>query len=148
VISEFKIRLDIQSAGVAAGTSYLPIDFTNVGSATCRLAGFPQVSIAAGSTGKQIGAPATRDSSIAATPMVLAAGQTAHIWVRLANVVNLPAAKCEPVIAAGLMVSLPGQPQATFLGHQLTGCARQGTGTDVLTVEPFRPGMAQPGRAQ
>src|SRR6266702_3701919 len=98
LISQFKIRLDAGSAGVAAGTSYLPIDFTNAGSARCVLAGFPQVTIAAGSTGKQVGAAATVDRRLAPTAIVLAASQD--------------------------------------------------NGTDVLTVEPFRPGTAQPGNAQ
>ncbi len=148
LISQFKIRLDAGSAGVAAGTSYLPIDFTNAGSARCVLAGFPQVTIAAGSTGKQVGAAATVDRRLAPTAIVLAAGQAAHIWLRLADVADLPAAKCRPVTAAGLRVSLPGQQQATFIGHRLTICASQDNGTDVLTVEPFRPGTAQPGNAQ
>ncbi len=148
LISQFRIRLDTSSAGVAAGTSYLPIDFTNVGSASCMLSGFPQVTIAAGATGRQIGVAATVDRSLAPTAVVLAAGQAAHIWVRLADVANLPAAKCRPVIAAGLRVGLPGQQRATFIGHRMTSCAGQDGSADVMTVEPFRPGTARPGNAQ
>ncbi len=146
--AQMRVRLDTRSAGVAAGSSYLPLDFTNVGAASCTLAGFPQVSVAASSTGKQLGSAATLDRSATEQLMVLSAGQSAHIWLRLVDVTNIPAAQCRPVVAAGLRVSLPGQQQGTFITHTMTTCARPVTGTDVLTVEPFQPGAARPGTAQ
>jgi len=148
LIRQLRIRLDVAAAGVAAGTSYLPVDFTNVSSSRCALDGFPQVTIAAGSKGRQIGAAATMDRSLATTAIVLAGRRTAHIWIHLADVANLPAASCKPVTAAGLRVSLPGQPQATFIGHRLTSCAKPVDSTDVLIVGPFEPGPARPGTAQ
>jgi len=147
-MSQIRVRLDSRSAGVAAGSSYFPLDFTNIGAASCLLAGFPQVSVATSSTGKQLGAAATLDRSAAAEQMALAAGQTAHIWLRLVDITNIPAAQCHPVPAAGLRVSLPGQGPGTFVAHAMTTCAKPVTGTDVLTVEPFRPGAARPGTAQ
>ena len=147
-MSQIQVRLDTRSAGVAAGSSYIPLDFTNIGPATCTLAGFPQVSVATSSTGKQLGAAATLDRSAAAQQMVLSAGQSAHIWLRLVDVANIPAAQCDPVAAAGLRVSLPGQRPGTFVARSMTTCAKPVTGTDVLTVEPFRPGAARPGTAQ
>ena len=146
--SQIQVRLDTRSAGVAAGSSYIPLDFTNVGSASCTLAGFPQVSVAASSTGRQLGGVGTLDRSAPAQLMVLSAGQSAHIWLRFLDVTNIPAAQCHPVAAAGLRVSLPGQEQGTFIAHSMTTCARSVAGTDVLTVEPFRPGTARPGTAQ
>ena len=146
--AQLQVRLDTRSAGVAAGSSYLPLDFTNVGASSCTLAGFPQVSVAASSTGRQLGSAATLDRSATAQLMVLSAGQSAHIWLRLVDVTNIPAAQCRPVAAAGLRVSLPGQQQGTFIAHPMTTCARSVTGTDVLTVEPFQPGAARPGTAQ
>ena len=147
-MAQMQVRLDTGSAGVAAGSSYLPLDFTNVGAASCTLAGFPQVSVAASSAGKQLGAAGTLDRGATAQLMVLSAGQSAHIWLRLVEVTNIPAAQCHPVAAAGLRVSLPGQQQGTFVAHAMTTCARSVAGTDVLTVEPFRPGAARPGTAQ
>ena len=146
--AQIQVRLDTRSAGVAAGSSYLPLDFTNAGPASCTLAGFPQVSVAAGSAGRQLGAAGTLDRSATGQLMVLSAGQSAHIWLRLVEVANIPAARCRPVAAAGLRVSLPGQQQGTFIAHPMTTCARPVAGTDVLTVEPFRPGAARPGTAQ
>ncbi len=147
-ISQLQIRLDTGSAGVAAGSSYLPLDFTNIGAASCRLAGFPQVSVATSSSGKQLGAAGTLDRSATAAEMVLSAGQSAHIWLRFLDIADIPAAQCHPVAAAGLRVSLPGQRPGTFVAHSMTTCARSVAGTDVLTVEPFRPGAARPGSAQ
>ena len=147
-MAQLQVRLDTGSAGVAAGSSFIPLDFTNVGGASCTLSGFPQVSVAAGSTGKQLGAAGTLDRSAAAELMVLSSGQSAHIWLRLVDVANIPAPQCDPVAGAGLRVSLPGQQHGTYIAHSMMTCARPVTGTDVLTVEPFRPGAARPGTAQ
>ena len=147
-MAQIQIRLDTQSAGVAAGSSYIPLDFTNIGGASCTLSGFPQVSVAASSTGRQLGAAGTLDRGAAAELMVLSSGQSAHIWLRLVDVANIPATQCDPVPGAGLRISLPGQQPGTFIAHSMTTCAKSVTGTDVLTVEPFRPGAARPGTAQ
>jgi hypothetical protein len=125
-ITDVQVTVDTHAAGVAAGSSYLPLDFTNTSSASCRLAGFPAVMTASGKAG----------------------GQTAHIWLRVVEVANIPKAQCDPVAVAGLWVGLPGEQQTTYIGHQLTTCAKRVRGTEVLTVEPFRPGSARPGTAR
>lgn len=150
--TDIRVRLDARSIGVAAGTSYVPLDFTNISAAACRLAGFPSVTVAAGQNGKQIGPAAT---SYAGSPgsgtggnVVLSADGTAHAWLHIADAANLPASQCRPVRAAGLDVALPGETQATFVRYAVTTCAGRVTGTDILTVEPFHPGPARPGTAQ
>lgn len=147
-LARFTVRLDNGSAGVSAGTRYLPLDLTNKGHASCRLAGFPVVTLADGRRGRQVGRTADPDHDAAVRSMTLPAGRTAHFWVRLADVANLPAARCRPVQAAGLRVSLPGQAWVTFVPHPLETCARKADVPDVLTVEPFRPGLARPGTAR
>ncbi len=147
-MADISVRLDTSAAGVAAGTSYLPLDFTNSGQSGCLLAGSPDVTIVASQGGRQIGAAARQDRAAAARTMTLAAGQTAHIWLRLIQVVNLRPAKCRPVQAAGLRIGLPGQSQLTFVPHPLLACGRTVGGMDVLTVGPFRPGLARAGTAQ
>ena len=145
---DLRVKLDTHSAGVAAGTSYIPLDFTNVSAAGCRLSGFPVVTLAASSAGKQIGSAGTADRSLAAENLELRAGQTAHIWLRLVDVANLPRAQCRPVTAAGLRISLPADDATIFIKHSVTTCAKRVNGTDLLTVEPFQAGRALPGRAQ
>jgi Protein of unknown function (DUF4232) len=142
-----RVTLDVRSTGVAAGTSYVPLDFTNVSRTTCQLAGFPVITLTS-STDKRIGTAAIADRGLAAESVILGAGQTAHIWLRVVDVMDLPTAQCQPTAAAGLRVGLPGQASTTFISHRLTTCTRQVRGSEILTVEPFRPGQARPGTAQ
>jgi hypothetical protein len=145
--SAIRVRLDTQAAGVAAGSSYVPVDFTNISRTACQLAGYPVVTLAS-QAGKQIGTEGTADRSLATERVVLAAGQVAHIWLRLLDVINFPSARCRPAPVAGLRIGLPGYAAATFLRHPMTTCSEQVQGTEIMTVEPFRPGRAQPGTAQ
>lgn len=150
--SNIKVRLDTSSAGVAAGTSYVPLDFTNVSSAGCRLAGFPSVSLASGPHGTPIGSAAApfpgATGSSGATSLVLPSTAAAHAWVHIADVANIPSAQCDPVRAAGFLVTLPGQATTAFVRYPVTTCADGVSGMQILTVEPFYPGLAKPGTAQ
>jgi hypothetical protein len=141
------VTLDIHSAGVAAGSSYVPLDFTNVSKLPCRLTGFPTVTLASRS-GKEVGTGGQADRSLAPETLMLAVGHTAHVWLHLVNVMNLPAAKCRPIAAAGLRVALPGHASATFVSHAVITCGKQVRGTEILMVEPFRPGLARLGTAR
>jgi len=150
--SDIRVRLDTSSAGVAAGTSFVPLDFTNVSSGGCRLAGFPSVSLASGPHGTLIGAPAApyvgATGSSRATSLVLPSSTVAHAWVHIADVANIPSPQCHPVRAAGFLVTLPGQATTAFVRYPVTTCAREVGGMQLLTVEPFYPGIAKPGTAQ
>ncbi len=145
---DLKITLDVHAAGVAAGTSYLPVDFTNSSANDCTLDGFPLVTLTTGQSGQQVGAAATADHSVTPQNLNLPAGHTAHIWLHVTSVANMPAAQCRPVTAAGFRITLPGQAGAIFLGFPVTTCAKPVHGTDVLTVEPFQAGKARRGTAQ
>ncbi len=145
---DLKITLDVHAAGVAAGTSYLPVDFTNSSANDCTLDGFPLVTLTTGQSGQQVGAAATADHSVTPPSLNLPAGHTAHIWLHVTSVANMPAAQCSPVTAAGFRITLPGQAGAIFLGFPVTTCAKPVHGTDVLTVEPFQAGKARRGTAQ
>jgi hypothetical protein len=146
--AELKVTLDLKSAGVAAGTSLIPLDFTNVGTATCDLTGFADVSFVTSSSGRQIGPAAAVDRSLSPKSLRLAAGGSAHLWLRLVETANLPMSTCGPKTVAGLMVRLPGQATAIFVAHQFTACAKRLHGTEILTVEPFKSGLARAGTAQ
>ncbi len=141
------ITLDLKSAGVAAGTSVIPIDLTNVSAKDCHLAGYAYVSFATSRRGAQVGAPSIADRAATARTLQLAAGKTAHLWLRMVQATNLPAAKCKPRAVAGLRLRLPGS-AAIFLQHTFRTCARPIQGTDILTVEPFQAGRAHSGTAQ
>ena len=142
-----RVRLDLRAAGVAAGTAFLPLDFTNLSGSTCDLAGFPVVTAVTGAARRHVGAAATTDRGLVAKAVVLGGSETAHIWVRIADVLNIPASRCRPVTAAGFLVSLPGQAGSVFVPHPVMTCAKPVRGMGVLTVEPFRPGLAERGTA-
>ncbi len=146
--SQLDVALDTKSAGVAAGTSLVPIDFTNVAKTSCRLAGFAYVSFATGRTRALVGAAATADRSVPTKTLQLKAGRTAHLWLRVGSAANLPAHQCRPRTVTGLELRLPGQPQTIFIAHRFRTCAKRVQGTDLLIVEPFQPGRAHSGTAQ
>jgi len=146
--AQLSVTLDLKSAGVAAGTSLIPLDFTNTSAASCDLAGFAEVSFVTSSAGHQVGAAATVDRSLSPKSLRLVAGDSAHLWLRLVQAANLPAGTCKPKAVAGLQVKLPGQAASIFVRHQFTTCAKRLHGTDILTVEPFQAGKARAGTAQ
>jgi hypothetical protein len=146
--SHLDVTLDLRSAGVAAGTSLIPIDFTNVSTSSCRLTGFAYVSFSTDHEGRRVGPAATADRALAAHTLLLGAGKTAHLWLRMVAAADLPASQCRPMEVAGLQVRLPGQPASIFIAHRFTTCARRVRGTDILTVEPFQAGRAREGTAQ
>jgi Protein of unknown function (DUF4232) len=146
--AQLDITLDLKSAGVAAGTSVIPIDFTNVSAKSCQLGGYAFASFATSRQGPQVGAASTADRAATARTLQLGAGKTAHLWLRMVQATNLPAAKCKPKTVAGLRLRLPGQGAPIFLQHKFMTCAKHVHGTDMLTVEPFQAGRARSGTAQ
>ncbi|HUC57997.1 MAG TPA: DUF4232 domain-containing protein [Streptosporangiaceae bacterium] len=142
------VTLDLKSAGVAAGTSMIPLDFTNVSTSSCKLAGYAWISFASKYQGKRIGPAATADRALAAHALLLGAGKTAHLWLRMVAAADLPARLCRPKKVAGLQVRLPGQAASIFIAHRFLTCAKRVRGTDILTVEPFQAGRARAGTAQ
>jgi Protein of unknown function (DUF4232) len=123
---------------VSAALTRYAVDFTNVSRAPCTLGGYPEVAAYRGD-GEQVGAAAARDTSVAASPVVLAPGQTAHASLDAAR----PQPRCRPVTAAGLrVVVLPGQPALRYL-RPLTACTAvgaPGTGHGYLRIRAIQAG--------
>jgi hypothetical protein len=146
--SSVRVTLDLRAAGVAAGSSFLPLDFTNISRGACRLAGYPQVAFATAASGQQVGTAAALDRSVLARPVALAPGASAHAWLQVADALSFPAQQCHPVMANGLRVTLPGQGADSYIMHALPACAAAMHGSQILTVQPIRPGLARRGTAQ
>ncbi len=146
--AQLNMTLDVRSVGVAAGTTLIPLDFTNVARTSCTLAGYAFVTFVTSRAGGTVGAAATADRQVAARTLLLRGGQSAHLWLRLLEAANLPTSTCRPKAVAGLNVRLPGQDSATFIAHQFTTCSRHVVGMDLLAVEPFQAGRARIGTAQ
>lgn len=130
------LRVKIGSSNGAAGTIYYDIVFTNAGSGTCFLQGYPGVSlVSAGSTvGSQIGADAKRDVVTPTRQIMLAAGQTAHAVLGVAEAGNFPASKCNPVTAHWLKVFPPDQTVAAYAPFTTQTCASTSVPTMRITT--------------
>jgi len=147
--SGLRVALDTSVAAVAAGSSYLPLDFTNTSHVACRLTGYPDVAFVTGVSGHQIGGAAARYQGLAAGPVTLAPGATAHAWLVVAAATNYPARQCHPVTANWLRVHVPGQAGFSYVRHAFPACAAASLrGGRILAVQPVQPGRAKRGTAQ
>ena len=125
----------------AAGSTYYPIELTNVSGQTCRLFGFPGVSAHDGE--QQVGSPARWDHSVPAAAVTLAPGATAHTVLQIVNVENFPAETCVPAAATSLEVYPPNQTTATSIPLGFSACSVEGK--IFMNVQPIQPGVGVPG---
>ena len=120
----------------AAGTIYYNIDLTNATSASCFVQGYPGVSLvsAGDSSGSQIGADAKRDAVTPSNQIVLAAGQTAHAVLGVAEAGNFPPSTCHMVTAHWLKVFPPDQTAAAYIPFTTQTCASTSVATMHITA--------------
>jgi Protein of unknown function (DUF4232) len=116
------------------------VEFTNVSRAACTLTGYPQVAAYRGDH-VQVGEVAAYDTSVAASRIMLAPGQTAHASLDA----SLPPAKCRLVRAAGLRIVVsPGDSVVRYVRRPLTACAAGAAkGQDYLHVRAIQPGTGE-----
>jgi hypothetical protein len=125
-----------QAGGGTAGGFGYEIKFTNLGSATCTLAGFPGVR-AVDLSGTRIGAAATHGPG-KVKQVVLATDQSAMATLQVADALNFLKAKCAPKMSAGLRVALPGGSGAKTAPIAFETCAKSTAKTlSVSAVEPI-----------
>jgi len=143
--SSLQVTVNASQAGGAAGSTYLPVDFTNTSSSPCGLYGYPGMSFvtAGDGSGSQIGAAAQKNPSFGKVPVRLAAGGAAHAWLQVAEAGNYPAATCQPVTAHWLRVYAPGETQALYVSHAFDACSSDSA--PLLTVMPVRSGQGVQG---
>ncbi|MHB1717856.1 MAG: DUF4232 domain-containing protein [Acidimicrobiales bacterium] len=143
--STTNLRVSLGPGNGAAGSSYYPLVFTNVGTVPCTLSGYPGVSAVTGAEGTQEGAAASRATSTTAPATVtLAADGTASALLRIVVAQNYPAATCHPAAAAGLRVYPPGDLAAAFVPEaSLEVCTS--AGDQVLSVGAVQPGSTPSG---
>jgi hypothetical protein len=96
-----------EPGGGTAGSVYYRIEFTNLGSSSCSLFGFPIVA-AVNLNGKQVGAPATHMPGKKAKALTLKQGQTASAQLQIVEAGNYSPNECKPTWAAGLRIGIPG----------------------------------------
>lgn len=127
---------------VTAAVNRYPLDFTNVGATPCTLTGYPEVAAYQGD-GTEIGDASVRDTSVAAAPVPLAPGQTAHTYLDA-----FLSPRCRPVLVTGLRVVPPGQSAGRDVKRSLTACAaRRPADEGYLRVRAVQPGSGTGGGA-
>ena len=140
-VSALRVTVSGIRGGAAAGTNYVPLDFTNISSHSCEMYGFPGVSFVTGHPGTQIGDAASRVTTFGSETVTLASGGTAHSWLGIADAGNFPASACRPVTAHWLKAYPPDQFAALYASFTTTVCSKKITGGSTpLTVTPVRPG--------
>jgi hypothetical protein len=123
----------------AAGSLFLPLQFTNLSRHACAMRGFPGVS-AVDRNGHQLGSPAGWSHVIPSRTVVLAPGATAHTILRYSDVEVSSAPGCHPTFGTfELRVYPPGQRAATYAAFDLQACSH--AGPVYLGVEPLQPGV-------
>jgi Protein of unknown function (DUF4232) len=122
----------------AAGSVYQVIDFTNIGTASCSLYGYPGIALAGGSPVDQIGAAASRSPQAGPALVTLKPGDVANTLLRITQAQNYPTSKCSPVASTYLQIYPPNQTTPIYLGYKSTGCSA--TGVNLLTVSVVQSG--------
>ncbi len=144
--SSLHVTVNTSQTGVAVGSSYYPVDFTNTASSACGLYGYPGVSFVTSGDGaaRQIGAAAQENPGFGKVAVRLPAGSVAHAWLQVSQAGNYPSAMCQPVTAHWLRIYAPDETQALYMNHDFSACSSHGVQS--LTVMPVRSGQGVQGR--
>jgi hypothetical protein len=142
-------RVDLAQGGGAAGSTYVPIDFTNTSASACTLEGYPGVSFVRTPSSGQLGNAATRNPAAAPATVTLAPGGVAHAVIQVAEAGNYSQSACTPVMAHWLKIFPPNQVTAIYARYDVQACsaklpAKLGS---QLAVYVVRPGAGKAGRA-
>jgi hypothetical protein len=141
--SALAVWLGVGEGGGTAGSTYYPVELSNISNHACHLRGFPGVSAW---SGHQLGSPARRDHAQPVQTVTLTRGDTAHVLVRITDVGNLPATSCRPATATQLKVFPPDERAARFVPFSFRACSK--SGPVFLSVRAVEPGVGIPGFSQ
>jgi hypothetical protein len=105
--------------------TYQVIDFTNRGSVTCALAGYPGVSLASGRPAVPIGLPAGHtELTVPAKVLTLQPGGVANATLEIPDARRYAQGKCGPVRAQYLIIYRPNQASPVTLSFTATACSK------------------------
>lgn len=131
---DLKVTSD-QPSG-AAGSLNLDIVFANTSKSTCKMRGFPGVSMVTGGDGTQLGEPAQRELGQEVETITLKPDQTAYSSVRITRTGPMDPSTCKPRKGDGLRIYPPEDTKAAFVRlDNVRGC--EGSAT-YMTVQPVR----------
>ncbi len=138
--SDLAVWLGVGEGGAAAGSTYYPLELTNISNHRCRLFGFPGVSAV---SDHQLGSPAQRNRAHPTYHVSLLPGSTAHAVLQIVDVGNFPSSKCKPTEATGLRAYPPDQTAAAEIPFGFRACSAKGP--IFLSVQAVQPGVGIPG---
>jgi hypothetical protein len=121
----------------AAGSTYTVIDFTNIGTATCTLYGYPGVSLQTARPRHQIGKPAKENPATPRQLVTLQPQAAANALLRIVEAGNYPAGVCGPMTAHYLQVYPPNQTAPAYIRYTAQACSKP---VRLLTVDVVKPG--------
>lgn len=138
--SDLGVWLALDQGNGTAGTTYYPLEFTNLSHHTCYLYGYPGVS-ARDRNGHQLGSPADWGSLRGARIVNVAPGATAHTLLGYHDVVVTTETGCHQVNSAvELRVYPPGQRSATDAAFSFPVCSHRGP-IYMSIFEPIKAGV-------
>lgn len=115
------ISAEAKGGAGAAGSQYLTLTFTNNGSDTCSVSGYPSVSYV-DESGQTIGAPASLAAEWTSSAVTLEPGQSTTAILRETRA-DLFGDRCKPVTSAGYRVQLPQTTESLTIPYPSEGCS-------------------------
>ena len=134
------LKASVGSGNGAAGSTYYPLDFTNVSGAACSLFGYPGVSFVTGTGGSQIGRVASRNPAVASKLVAITPGSTAHATLQVVNAMNYPGAECHLVTAHTMKIFPPNQTAPIYLSFTAPACSGHAKAVHILAIEAVQSG--------
>jgi hypothetical protein len=119
------LKVTLGSGNGAAGTTVVPVEFTNVSASTCTLYGFPGVSFSGESYAVQVGPAATRNQSSPKAVVTLAPGAVASAQVSIVDAQNYPAGPCGLTTVSGIVVYPPNLTTSVGLPYNGYTCVHK-----------------------
>ena len=136
--ASLEVWLGLGPGGAALGSTFYPLEYSNITHHACRLSGSQRVS-ALSASGKRIGKAADGPKGHVIT---LQPGGTAHAILQVGDAGIRHG--CRLVTARGLRVFPPGRRRpAEIFGFSFRACRNRGI--SVLGLGPARPGTGVPG---
>jgi len=131
--AHLKVKLVDDAGGGAAGSTYSHLTFTNIGSSSCRMTGWPGVSYYGGPDVAQLGSAADRQG----TPSVItiAPHAVAQALLKESAAGNYEPG-CIPAPADGLRVYSPNTTHYVLIPHATDACTAPSK--HLLTIGPVR----------
>ncbi|MFT4471876.1 DUF4232 domain-containing protein [Arthrobacter sulfonylureivorans] len=126
--------IETEPGAGAAGSVYRTLVLTNTSDSSCTLAGYPGVSYV-DAKGKQVGAPADRDSEAKTVTVTVAPGGTAAAQLRQTNAQNY-GDECGLTDVAGVKIYPPNRKDSLIAEQETVGCSDESV--VLMTVGTFQ----------